>query len=233
MLIVSAIPPILSESPFAVTGTSLYVSAGSVVRYRRSRICPRRGTRPLRGTGRDSYTSWPKTLRRDFVADPATEFSYTLPAELLGTAIAVDVRTCEAGVENESTGFRVLSLNVDGDGDGVPSIAGSATPLAYEALAGGIVRVRFLWIAGLGGLVPSQFRLLRTSGPTSPAAIVQAYDGELLVEIETLALSDSAPYTYTIRAENGAVTSDVLTGYVVQADASGPPAVSSVTSRAW
>ena len=228
-----SVAPVLSDSPFSVTGTSLYVTVGSVVQYRRARPLPRRGTRPGRGTGRDNYTAWPKTLRRAFVADPTVEFDWTLPAAMLSQTIAIDVRRCEAGIENESTGFRVLSLAIDGGGDGVADIVGTAIALEPIYLAGGVVRLRWLWIPGLGGLVPAQFRVVRTAGPTLPADVLETFDGELLVEVETVALDDSAPYTFKIVAENGAVTRDVLTGYVVQPDASGPPAVSSVTSREW
>ncbi len=109
------VAPVLSEQPFDTTGTSLYVTAGSVVQYRRPRPCPRRGTRPGRGTGRASYTSWPKTLRRDFVADPETEFEFTLPAELVGVTIAVDVR--------RRLGARIKNARITG-----------AIPLAINAL---------------------------------------------------------------------------------------------------
>jgi hypothetical protein len=44
------------------------------------------------------------------------------------------------------------------------------------------------------------------------------------VTLNTPPLLDSAPYTYTIRLENGASGINAMTGISVQADATGPPA---------
>ena len=221
----------LNELPFQTTGTSLYVSLGSAVQYRRFRV--RSSRPPIRGTGRANYSHWPKTLRRDFVADAAVAFNWALPATMFGQTIAVDVRRCENGIESESTGFRVLNLAVSGGGDGLPAIVGYAIALEAQPLAGGIVVLRWMWIPGLAGVAPTQFRVVRTSGPTSPTDLLVTYDGGRLVTAETVALNDSAPYLFNIVAENGAVTKTVLTAYAVQADASGPPAVSGVTTREW
>jgi hypothetical protein len=223
--------PILGDRPFVETGVSLYVTLGDAVRYRRARVGSRRS--PICGGDRSNYDHWPKTLRREFVSSPDDSISFSLPETLIEATVIVDVRRCESGIENDSTGFRTLSLTIDDDGHGVPNISGSATALAPVVLAGGIVRLRFVWVAGLGGVVPTQFRAVRTAGPTSPADVVQPYAGGTLVEIETIALLDSAPYEFQIVAENAGVSAIVLAGYAVQADASGPPAVSVVTSRDW
>lgn len=220
--------------PFNGTGASLYIGSGSPdpgpesVLFRRHRLARGRFLQGPESTIGDTGVN--KTARVASVNDPTDEIPYTLPAGLASQTVYVQVRTFKDDVENE-TNFRPLRMELDGSLEDATAIHGTALLLDYEPLAGGIVRIRFVWIPARTGVQPTQFVAVRTAGPTSPAnATVAATLRGHTYEIDTPALSDSAPYTYKIRAENGATTLDVLTGIAIQADATGPTAPTSGTA---
>jgi len=164
-----------------------------------------------------------KTARIDSVASPTKQFSVDTTA-LANTTVEFQVRTFKDDVENESN-FRPLTLSFDGSGADVTSIRGSAVFLAAEIRAGGVVRLRFRYTPARSGLQPTSFTAIRTAGPSSPAnATTDASTRPATYEIDTPALLDSAPYTYKIQAVSGSTTTDVLTGIVFTADATGPTA---------
>ncbi len=230
---------LFNDRPFNGTGTSAYANLGSTVRYRDLRVLhlpkkyPRRSADPLgpwiKGQGgvHDIAAGITKTARRGYAADPTAsipiDVSDLIPAT--GTAvIALDVRTYKDDVENESDNNRIVTKTIDTSGDEINAILGAATLLDQEVRAGGVVRIRFLWSPSVDGTQPTQFRLTRTAGPSSPPDVVQLYSAGNPVEILTAALSDASAYTFRITAENGAVTADVLAGISVTADATGPAA---------
>ena len=225
----------LNHHPFTGEGVSLYATIGSSVQYRNVRVIGR-GRRWVKGTTgvHDiAATSVQKTARRASAADPATSIPYSLPAAMASQTLAVDVRKYRDDVENESDNFRTQRVTLDANRAAVTKIFGTAELLDLEVRAGGVVRLRFVYFESREGVQPTLFRASRTAGPSSPAAATTSYyPGKRLVEIDTPALSDSAPYTYKITAENGATTLDVLTGITVQADATGPPAPTTGTASA-
>lgn len=240
-----------THRPFAGTGTSLYVSAGDTVQYRNLRLLARgkrhRGQSARRGTwikgssGVHDITaaSVLKTCRAASAADPTSSFAYALPAALLPPVgqtrlITFDVRTYAADVENESENFRTVSVLIDSNGNDAGQILGTARLLNIEVRAAGIVRLRFIYLPSTDGVQPTQFKAMRTAGPTTPADVTVSWSsGRRILEIDTPPLSDAAPYTYTIRALNqaGTVMKDVLTGIAVQADATGPDAPGAITTE--
>lgn len=236
-----------NDAPFSGSGgTSLYATAGTSVRYRNVRVLSGGGRRRRRkgyvkgsgGVHDLSAASVLKTARIDSATDPTDEFTTALPASLIpgsGTAnVTFDVRRFALNVENESDNFRTVTVEVDSSGDIVAAILGTGTLLNLEVRAGGVVRIRFRYNSVLDGTVPTQFVASRTAGPTSPSdATVSYVSGQAVYEIDTPALSDASAYTYKITAEAGAVTSDILTGISVTADATGPSAPTSGVAEAW
>jgi hypothetical protein len=207
-------------APFTGQGVSLYVTLGSSVQYRDQRIeC---------GMSLGADADVAKTTRIDSVASPATNITFPVDPAWVGQTISVDIRTYKDNVENGSTDFRTITL--DGSGDEVPAILGTATLLDSEQRDGGIVRIRFAWQPALDGLQPDTFTAIRTAGPTSPAnaAYTVTTTGRQVIAIDTPALSDASAYTYKIQAASGATTLDVLTGISVTADATGPTAPTAV-----
>lgn len=183
------------------------------------------------GSGLGTIPTGAKTTRVDSVSSPASDITVPENPDWLSEAISIDIRTYKDNVENESTNWKTVTL--DGGGDPVIGLLGSATFLSADQRVGGVVRLRFVWIPEGTGLQPTSFTAIRTAGPTSPAnAVKLAAVGRQLLEIDTPALSDSAPYTYKIQAANGAVTRDILTGIVFTADATGPTAPA-MTAREW
>lgn len=223
--------------PFNGSGASLYIGSGTPdpgpesILYRRQRLGAGKFLQGPESTIGDTNVN--KTARVASVANPTAAIPYTLPGSLASKTVYAQVRTYKDDCENETI-FRPVRIELDGSLADITGIHGTAVLLDYEKRSGGIVRLRFLWIPARTGIQPTLFRALRTAGPTSPAdATVPAVTRGRLYEIDTPALSDSAPYTYKIRAENGATTKDLLTGISITADATGPVVPTSGTAAAW
>lgn len=234
-----------NDRPFAGSGASLYATAGERVLYRALRVLPngRRRARNrcgwIKGQGGRhdlAADSVLKTTRLASVAAPADSFdAVALPAAFADQTVVFDVRQFKDDVENTTDNFRTVTIDLDGDLENATGILGTAVLLDLQVRSGGVVRIRLNWLESLDGVQPTVFRAVRTAGPTSPVSATSSYTpGQRLVEIDTPALSDVAPYTYKIVAENtaGTVTSDVLTGISVQADATGPAAPISGSAEA-
>lgn len=230
----------LSHRPFEGEGASLYVTTDTDKFYRRLRVLPglarrRRRRHWCKGSGGavNIAEGITKTPRVASVEAPTASIDYALPAELADLDVYFDVRTFKDDVENESTQYRTARRVLDENLDDVTEILGTAVLLAQEPRDGGVVRLRFRYESVPDGVQPTDFTAVATAGPTAPADATVTWDGNRIIEIDTPALDDSAPYTYTIRGENGETTRDLLTGIVVQGDASGPPAPTAGTAEAW
>lgn len=229
-----------NDHPFTGSGASLYATSGTTVQYRAVRVLPtsrRRGRYGwIKGTSQNhniDATSVLKTTRRASAASPAESIDYTLPVSFASQTVTFDVRQYADDVESEVDNFRTQTITFDGSLEDTTGILGTAELIDTEALAGGIVRIRFRYYEEIDGVQPTQFVAVRTAGPTSPANVTVSYTaGQGLVEIETAALSDASAYTYKIRAENGSTTKDVLTGIIFTADATGPSAPGSGSAEA-
>ncbi len=230
-----------NHHPFAGSGTSVYATLGTTVQYRRLRVLGlyARGTRRGRIKGRAGVHaigagSITKTARVTSVADPGNQAVLNSSSAWSGQTVAFDVRRFADHVECETDNYRTLLVTYDANLNEQTEIRGSATLLSIEPRSGGVVRIRFRWQPASDGIAATRFRAVATAGPTSPTDAVVSWDDAQqvprIIQIDTPALSDAAPYTYKIVAANSdeSVTADVLTGLAVQADATGPPAPSSV-----
>jgi hypothetical protein len=225
-----------SNRPFQGQGASLYVGGGNpdpgagAIVFRNLRAWPVRGQFTAGGASKIGGTNTLKTARVASVADPTAAFAYTVPGSYAGKTFYAQVRTFKDDVENE-TSIAPARLVLDGSLNNAAPVTGRARLLRTEIRDGGIVRIRFQFFPDPTGQQPLLFRIQRTAGPTSPADVTLTYfPGNTVYEIDTPALSDSAPYTYKLRAENGATTLDLVTGIVFTADATGPVAPTAPTA---
>jgi hypothetical protein len=225
-----------SNCPFQGKGASLYLGGGnpdpgaSSILFRNLRAWPLRGQFTAGAGSKIGGTNTQKTARVASVADPTAAFAYAVPGTYAGKTLYAQVRTFKDDVENETTAAPAR-LVLDGSLNNAAPVTGRARLLRPELRDGGVVRIRFQYFPDPTGLRPLLFRIQRTAGPTSPADVTLNYSApNTLFEIDTPALSDSAPYTYKLRAENGATTLDLLTGITFTADATGPVAPTAPTA---
>lgn len=219
-----------NHHPFTGDGYSLYANTGTSVQYRNRRLlCRQLGTVEL------DYgaTSVQKTARQGTITAGGT---WSIPSAFNSQTVTFDIRRYKDEVENETTNYRTVTMDVDGSGDGTSAINGTGTLVATEIQAGGVVILRMRYYRSDNGVQPNLFRLTRTAGPTSPADVTVSQTVVIPAELITFttgALSDSSAYTFKIVAENGATTKDLVTGISVTADATGPTAPSTATAQAW
>lgn len=214
---------LFSDRPFAGDGYNLYVNTGSTVQYRNHRLmrgCSL-GPQPA-GKGAHAGTITPGG-------------TYNLPAGFAGQDLVFDVRRFKDDVENETDNYKTAKVTLDGNSDGVSEILGAGSVISQEIIAGGVVKIRFRYFPDPAGIQPDLFRLTRTAGPSLPADITLSVTvlTPAVLEFTTGVLNDASAYTFTIRAENGAVTKDLVTGLSVTADATGPAAPISGSAQAW
>lgn len=212
-----------SDRPFQGDGYSLYVNIGSRVQYRNHRL--------LTGLTLGPQPAG-KGVRFGTITPGAT---VSLPAGYAGQDLVFDVRRYKDDVENESDNYRTARVTLDGMSDSISGILGNGQVISQEIIAGGVVKIRIRYFPARDGVQPDLFRLTRTAGPTSPADITLSVTvlRPTVLEFVTGTLSDASAYTFTVRAENGAVTKDLITGLSVTADATGPAAPSSASAQAW
>lgn len=218
--------------PFAGKGASLYVTAGDTVKYRAIRVRGRRGA----GVCRQGWAGRnPKTLR--VASDTAAsgeqiDFAHDVSALPAGEYTA-DVRHFLDNIENLSTNAGTRRFEIDANADLVEAVLGTATWLEPDILAGGIVRLRWSWHPSPHGTQPDTFRIDFTAGPTSPADLtLEVTVGRFEYELLTGPLDDSAAYTVSLKAELDAVSTTLLSGKQVTADATAPATPTLVSIRA-
>jgi hypothetical protein len=207
---------LFSARPFEGNGTSLYATIGDGVQYRRLRIVNQSCIKPI---------TINKTTRVAFVEDPDKEIVWTVPAEMLGETVTFDLRRFADDVEAVNDNYQTRTVAIDGDGEDETGILGTAYLLSTELLTEGRVKVDFVYTASTSGVQPQRFELRRTAGPTSPAAAIALYAGSSgAYSITSSSLLDTSAYTFKITAVNGSIEADLITGIIITADASGPPA---------
>lgn len=209
--------------PFDGIGASLYIGSSLPLQYRNLQVENVCVVAP-----RMTANMSPTTRVASDTAAEGDELAIDIDVTAYkGATVYVDVRHFRDDVENEAE--HPQRVTIDSGGDDVPEIRGIASLVDIEQRVGGVVRFTFRWTASVDGVQPTSFRLARTSGPTSPANVTISADGSGLYEIESVALSDSATYTFTVTAINGSTSLVVLTISGVQADATGPPSPSNVS----
>lgn len=225
-----------SDRPFAGEGVSLYATLGSVVQYRNHRIFGGRKRRRGFGFVKGSQAAQgygngvTKSARVDSVAFPTDSIAFTFPTSFNSQTVAWDVRHYLDDLENLSSNFLTQVTAIGSTGGGTSTINATASVVGQQQRAGGVVRFTVQINPSTSGVQPILIRLHRTAGPSSPADALANYaSGVAVLEIDSPALLDSAPYTYQLNLENGSVVLVAETGIAVQADATGPPAPTFVT----
>lgn len=224
---------LLAETPFAGEGVSLYAQQGTSIQYRTP--CVFNGLILPSGSGKLRQNPIPRTTRVAFVSSPAVAIDYEFPPEWSGSQVAVNVRTFADGIENDDfEGLQVIRLN--GDGDLVNEILGTATLLQAEKRDGGKCLLRFRYDPSVEGIQPATFVATKTAGPGTVADVSTSYlsaswggTSGRVYELVTPALTDGEDYTFKIQAVNGPVSQDLITGITFTADSSGPPAPSNLS----
>lgn len=222
---------VFGKAPFAAgRGASLYGGHGSgssddpgegCVVYRKPRHF---GAAWVKGSTCDFGSGLSKTQALATISDPTAAFSVSLPADYASKIAYLQVRIFADGVENEETGG-CARLVLDGSLNSVAgAIYGTGVLVGVQQRDGGVVRITFNYVPSGAGLQPTSFQAVRTAGPSSPAAATVTTSLINGVSIDTPALLDSAHYVYKIVAVNGSSTADIITGIIVQADATGPDA---------
>lgn len=217
-------------------GASLYVStntAGSTppaINFRRFRLI--RPGQHILALG--NVTTGNKTSRVDTVTSPTAEFTYSLANS---TAYRFQVRTWQDDKEAPVVAFERL-FDTDGSAEPVEGIRGNGYLLTATRCSGGGGRFDFIWNNVLeNGVQPTEFALIRQSGPTSPSEVTTSFrTGVRRYRLEVDSLTDAGAYVFHIVARNGSTTQnlDNASGsgdpdISFTADGSGPSAVSSVT----
>jgi|GEM_PF-3682263 len=233
--------PVFNHHPFTGSGTSLYVSQSSTIQYRNLRVIPRHKNKRRRniivkgsGGNHDIANSITKTGRKTSVFDPTTSIPWSIPSSFWNGDVWFDIRRFENNVESEVSNYRTEKINLDVNGNTNNKIEGTGNVFDRQIRAAGIVRILFRYNASRSGIQPTQFRITRTAGPSSPVDVTVPFvSGKETYAINTPTLLDSSAYTYSLIAENGAVTKNLVVGLSVQADATGPPQPTAGTTEPY
>jgi hypothetical protein len=228
-----------SNRPFQGQGASLYIGSGSPdpgpasIAYRNLRAWPQCGRFTAGPGSHIGGVNTAKTARVASVTNPTAAFAYALPGSLASKTVYGQVRTFKDDCENETL-LGPARVDLDGSLHDVSTIDGTAILLSSIVGDGGIVTLRIKYQTVLTGVQPLIFRAHRTAGPSAPADVTVNYAaGVAIYDIQTPALLDSSPYTYSITAENGATVITLLSGITVQADATGPAIATAGTALPW
>lgn len=215
---------VIVERPFQGSlGAKLYVAAGDPtdIIYRPNRVYDPRHLKLQPVTERDMSVAT--------VNSPDEEFSYTLPAELIGVDISCQVRTFANDYENETI-YRARTLASDGGGDEVSEIRGSGQIVSTVKLDGGGRRIRFIYRASIEGVQPESFALVKTAGSGTIADVVQSA-GARADAIDVTGLTDGQEYTFRLEARATGVSALNLDTVTFTADGSGPTGTITLTAR--
>jgi hypothetical protein len=219
-------------------GASLYVASGAAgspppaINYRRFRLL--RPGQQILALG--NVVTGNKTSRVATVTEPTSAFAYSMAVD---TAYRVQVRTWRDDQENPALDFEQV-FDTDGSTDIATAIRGTGYLIAVSACQAGGARFDFAWNNILeAGVQPTEFALQVQSGPSSPAEVTTPFStAQRRYRLEVASLTDAGAYVFHIVARNGATTQtlDNASGsgdpdIAITADASGPSAVSSITTE--
>jgi hypothetical protein len=219
-------------------GASLYVTSGPAgspppaIEFRRHRLL--RPGQHILALG--TVVTGNKTSRVATVTEPTSEFAFAMA---LNTAYRVQVRTWRDDQAIPAINFE-QTFDTDGSIDIAGSIRGAGYLLSASACQGGGARFDFVWNNTLeAGSQPTEFALQVQSGPTSPAEVTTPFSAsKRRYRLEVAGLTDAGAYVFNIVARNGATTQtlDNASGsgdpaIAITADASGPSAVSLITTE--
>lgn len=217
-------PVACAARPFAGQGLSVYVSTTLPIRYRNHAL--RNSMTGVMGLQGNTGARSTRVAAISGESGDALELPIDLSAHAPGT-VYIDVRHYRDDVESlvESPVKVVLSE----EGTAAFDLSGTVKLLTPEIQAGGRIRFQFRWAPGV--TVPTQFRLRRTAGPTTPNDILLPGGIAGLYEIITGPLEHGGAYTYRLLAERGSSSTIIAADINVTPDAEGPPEPTSITVR--
>lgn len=165
------------------------------------------------------------------VACATEQIAVALGAAYTNVTFWMQLRVSEDGIENDSVDAP-QRITVDASQDASDTIDGTVFVTGVDRRDAGGLRVRFEWSPTLTGIQPTQFRLTRTAGPTTPADVSVVRSTVFnYYTIDVSSLQDAGAYTFNLIAENGATAKTVATVNFT-ADATGPEAVGGFTTEA-
>ena len=146
------------------------------------------------------------------------------PASGQTATVTVDCVPFDQFVEARPPSYLPARIVIDDAGDRVPQILGTARLIGLECRALGVVNLAIEYVPEPHETHPTQFRLRRTAGPSTPADVVRVLtvNGRTRFNVKTGALLDTAAYTFELIGEAGALAKTLLSGITVEADATGP-----------
>lgn len=154
------------------------------------------------------------------------EFDFTLPAgyEAEGADFWIDLRTHEAGLENQSL-YRPRHIIV-GDGEESDAVLGSASLIRVQKLDGGDARIDFEYIASLSGAQPESFTLRKLTGTGTIADVsVTFVSGQRDYSGTITGMTSGVTYTFRLFGVVGVVETQLIATITVIADGDGPAAL--------
>lgn len=214
---------LITERPYQGDGgAKLYVGTGGPenIRYRSARAFNAAKPPLVIDTSRDVSVAT--------VTNPDNEFLYTLPDAYLEPGVRdniwFNVRTFAHDVENEAiSGAR--KLVVDDVGDEEETVLGTIIYLRSEKRDGGVVRMVFEFRPSPDGVQPTSFRLEQTGGTGTVDDVIVTAGGLGVYHGDVEGLDDGETAVMRISGEVEAVSTVLLSGIDLLADAEGPPEV--------
>jgi hypothetical protein len=221
------------ERPFAGQGVSVYVDS-SLPLQRKNLIT-------LSALGHSLLFSRPSKTTRIASDTGTANDALEIAVDLTGytSPVWIDVAHYRDDRENDAAHPQLIHFDEAGDLETV--LLGRAILVSVTPRTAGTLWIDWQWIPSATGLVPTHFELRRTAGPTSPAAIRISNDSDPLQQFVIPNLEDSSTYNFTIYALHVTPVEDddpivverlLLEIDDVQADASGPPAVTVTSTEA-
>lgn len=168
------------------------------------------------------------TLDTDKLVDGETtgEFDFTLPAgyEAEGADFWLDLRTHEAGLENQSL-YRPRHIIV-GVGEESAAVLGTAALIRVVKLDGGDARIDFEYLASLSGAQPDSFTLRKLTGTGTIADVsVDFVSGQRDYSGTITGMTSGLTYTFRLFGVVGAEETELIATITVVADGDGPSAL--------
>lgn len=227
------VTPLQMNSPFAGGfGAAVYASEPNMagpesIRYRQPVYWPKRG-RVVQTRGHFGAATIPRARPALQIVKAPTQPEVTLPDEYLGATAWLIVRPHRDGIELPTLQGAV-QVTIDDDGELEQTIDGSGTLWAVELLAGGGVRFKWDWSAGINE--PEEFVVACISGPTSPADVTVSLGVDRRSYAAKFEGLQESAYVFTITALRSGFASKAIsdrtgeTEFTVTPDATGPDAV--------
>jgi len=196
----------LTNRPFQGTkGAKLYGGLGGPenIQYRPNKIYDGRRLPMQPSSSNDASLAT--------VVSPTNQFVVALPVAWYGRSdIWLQVRTFAGDYENETI-YRPRNLSLNGSGNLVGIVSGTAVILGVDVGVSGSASIRFAWTPDLNCATLTAFAAVWLSGPTVLGTLAQSMAGSRHQEF---ALTGLAVGTYSFRLEARAGSVAMVLGVV-------------------